>query len=369
METIQIQKTGAVGFSAVSIKDFYGALRSGYVNSVEDVIQINGESYALSTATSLYGEAGSAVGAAIPVEIDYRTGGNKRVVLLTTNALGGDFTLGDGNMIGPLDNREITFILVTKVVNNAIIIPANIVGAANITLTEEGQTVTLIYNEVVEAWTVKALFNATSTDTFAREYIENGILIKEAYLIITTNDISLIAINLVTNDVVAQIIMPNLTVITTEVVIEDSHGIINASLSALNEVSALIRIQNNSLLETINLSELVTCPEILISSNPLLTALDLGSLVVSSTGIVIDANNISSIILGDNLECLSISFFENAIIQSGVGSIDDILNKIDQAGFLNGVLSLEGGTNATPSVAGLVSKANLVIKGWVVTHN
>lgn len=389
METIQIQKRGAVGFSSVSLKDFYGALRSGYVNSVEDIIQINGESYYLSTATSLYGAAGSAVGAAQPVEIDYRTGGNKRVVLLTTNALGGAFTLGDGNMIGPLDNREITFILVTKVVNNAIITPTNIVGAANITLTEEGQTVTLLYNEIVGAWTVKALFNSTSTDTFAREYIERGILVKAGGLVVSTNDTALIDINLASNTIISQLILlellnvsgsiivdgclrltvinlPVLTLAPGAIQIASNPMLVAVNLQSLENILS-IEIYENNILETLDLSALLTIVSFLtINNNALLEIVDLSSLT-SGINLDITANPLlTSITLGNGYTGLAINFTVNALTQV---SIDDILSKIDIAGQLNGAIDLSGGTNSVPSAAGLISKANLVIKGWGVIHN
>ncbi len=59
-------------------------------------------------------------------------------------------------------------------------------------------------------------------------------------------------------------------------------------------------------------------------------------------------------------------FGANALTQVVV---DDILNKLDIGGLSNGTLSLDGGTTASPSAAGLVSKANLVGKGWTVSNN
>jgi hypothetical protein len=45
--------------------------------------------------------------------------------------------------------------------------------------------------------------------------------------------------------------------------------------------------------------------------------------------------------------------------------VDDMLADLDATGKINGVLNIAAG--ATPSGAGLVSKANLVAKGWTVT--
>lgn len=52
-------------------------------------------------------------------------------------------------------------------------------------------------------------------------------------------------------------------------------------------------------------------------------------------------------------------------------SVDDVLAGLDASGINSGTrdVDLDGGTSATPSAAGLVSKANLVGKGWTVVHN
>lgn len=47
--TLQIIKVGDSDYSDVFTNDFFGAMRSGYVNSVNDVIQINGTPYILSS--------------------------------------------------------------------------------------------------------------------------------------------------------------------------------------------------------------------------------------------------------------------------------------------------------------------------------
>ena len=46
---LKISKVGQIGFSLVEKKDFYGAVRSGYVSSVNDEIQILGVRYILSS--------------------------------------------------------------------------------------------------------------------------------------------------------------------------------------------------------------------------------------------------------------------------------------------------------------------------------
>lgn len=49
METVRIKKVDSLIYSEVFKKDFLGALHNGYVNSVDDVINIQGEKYILSS--------------------------------------------------------------------------------------------------------------------------------------------------------------------------------------------------------------------------------------------------------------------------------------------------------------------------------
>ena len=68
--------------------------------------------------------------------------------------------------------------------------------------------------------------------------------------------------------------------------------------------------------------------------------------------------------------CTSTSFngaFQNCALSQA--SVDGILASLVTAGNSNGTLNMHGGTSATPSAAGLASKATLVSRGWTVTHN
>lgn len=62
----------------------------------------------------------------------------------------------------------------------------------------------------------------------------------------------------------------------------------------------------------------------------------------------------------------SYSFNNNALSEA---TVDHILAKFAAATGVNGTLYINGGTNATPSAAGLASKATLVGRGWTVNHN
>lgn len=68
--------------------------------------------------------------------------------------------------------------------------------------------------------------------------------------------------------------------------------------------------------------------------------------------------------------CLATDFVYG-FVGSGLSqqSVDNILISIDTAGQSNGTLNMHGGTNSTPSSAGLAAKASLESRGWTVTTN
>ena len=68
--------------------------------------------------------------------------------------------------------------------------------------------------------------------------------------------------------------------------------------------------------------------------------------------------------------CPAVNFagtFQNCALSQA--SVDGILASLVTAGRTNGTVNVHGGTSATPSAAGLASKATLVSRGWTVTHN
>lgn len=101
-----------------------------------------------------------------------------------------------------------------------------------------------------------------------------------------------------------------------------------------------------------------------------LTSLDLSSLGSSSAIIQIKDHSLLTSILVDNLVPESGNtndFRNNALDQT---TIDAILHRaVLNAGFVAGSVSLQGGTNATPSASGLADKATLIARGVTVTTN
>lgn len=117
----------------------------------------------------------------------------------------------------------------------------------------------------------------------------------------------------------------------------------------------------------LDLSSLENSTEIIVEANELLTSVDLSSLVSVDKQIRISGNGLlTDITISNLINCLYINFAQNALTQT---CVDDILNKIDIAGYEDGTLILTNGTNSVPSASGLVSKSNLEGKGWTVLVN
>jgi hypothetical protein len=71
--------------------------------------------------------------------------------------------------------------------------------------------------------------------------------------------------------------------------------------------------------------------------------------------------NITGCVNLDNVE-----LNDNALTQA---SVDHVLITLDNNGLTGGYVDVNGGTSATPSVAGLAAEASLVGKGWSVFYN
>ncbi len=152
-------------------------------------------------------------------------------------------------------------------------------------------------------------------------------------------------ISITSNPELPSISFPSLTQALT-LNIDDNELLSSLSVPLLENVVGDVVIISNDILPNVDLSELLTTNFMDVRDNPLLT-----SLVINSAIIVASS---------------TFNLINNAFIEA---TVDDILSTLDTGGQINGILKLEGGTNATPSAAGLVSKANLEGKGWTVTNN
>jgi fructose-bisphosphate aldolase class 1 len=96
-----------------------------------------------------------------------------------------------------------------------------------------------------------------------------------------------------------------------------------------------------------------------------LTTLSLTTNVALNT-LEVNSNALTTLDISTNVLITYLDGTGNALTQAAV---DGILADLDTAGLLNGTVDLSGGTNATPSAAGLISAANLTGNGWTVTTN
>jgi hypothetical protein len=85
------------------------------------------------------------------------------------------------------------------------------------------------------------------------------------------------------------------------------------------------------------------------------------------------ANTFSAAVAGSfaTQKSLSVSdFHNNALTQAAVDQIlADFVTSLGISGRVANTVNLTGGTNSTPSPAGLASKATLVAASWTVTNN
>ena len=123
-----------------------------------------------------------------------------------------------------------------------------------------------------------------------------------------------------------------------------SSNITYLVLPALLNSNSINISYSNLLLETVDIPSLLNVESLNIVANPLLAVIGISS----------------------SLNCLNIDFSGNALTEY---CVDNILVKIDAAGYEDGVLVLTGGTIAIPSALGLGSKTSLEGKGWTVSVN
>jgi hypothetical protein len=149
---------------------------------------------------------------------------------------------------------------------------------------------------------------------------------------------------------------PNLTTIQFNVLVNTDDFVIadvgatSLSFPVLSFVQMFangLRIYSNAHLASVSLPAFTNCFNTFIYDNPVLTSITLTSWAPVN---------------GD--QC---NFQNNALSQA---SVDHILARaVVNAGFVTGQVLLDGGTNATPSAAGLVNAGILTGRGVTVAHN
>ena len=191
-------------------------------------------------------------------------------------------------------------------------------------------------------------------------------------------------IHILDNDSLINIDLQSLETIT-DILINDNIILTTVNLSSLTNASGSVRLQGSSVaIMAFNFLETAFAVEIVANLVPLALSLpvlnsaiiniqgntiplvDLTALMSSGSVTIVNNTGLTSVLFNSSIACVDFNLSNNAFSQLVV---DNILNAIDQAGFASGVINLSGGTNSTPSPAGMVSVGNLTGKSWTVSVN
>lgn len=156
---------------------------------------------------------------------------------------------------------------------------------------------------------------------------------------------------------------------TGGVYLERAQDLVTVSFPNL---AALTTVQNSppSTSRLMPLMTILDCPALTTVDFPALNSVggyrDIGMLIIRNASLT--SINLPVFLLTSPLEDVELDFRDNALTESVV---DNILARVDASPNPSGLrfLLLQGGTNATPSASGLVSKASLIGKGWTVSTN
>ena len=153
--------------------------------------------------------------------------------------------------------------------------------------------------------------------------------------------------------------------------INQNPQLANIDLSALATVVREIQIyQNNQ--TTIDLSSLVTVGEqVSMTENAVVTTIDLSSLTTVGTttpdNLYIHNNyELVNVIMSGAINAQTILASNGKLSQA---SVDAILAAAVGGTLNGGTITINGGTNSTPSAAGLINVGILQGRGYVVNHN
>ena len=120
---------------------------------------------------------------------------------------------------------------------------------------------------------------------------------------------------------------------------------------------------------------LVTNADFFIRNCPLLTSLDLSNWeldsLLTASAFADGCSSLNTVIVDTTFSNNICDDYENAFRGCALNqdSVDAILVSINNAGTSNGILGIQGGTNATPSIIGQVATDALRTRGWTVTLN
>lgn len=161
------------------------------------------------------------------------------------------------------------------------------------------------------------------------------------------NCTSLVNVNCYVNSLTGTIALNNLTKLQSFIAYQNS--IIQLSLGTINNLQQL-DLSFNSLSGILDLSNLSKLEFLDLRKNKL-TSVKLSATCISTSN------------------QFTFTFADNNLDVDSVNNILITLDSYNKSGNYLNTLSLEGGTNASPSGAGITAKNNLISKGWSVTTN
>jgi hypothetical protein len=136
-------------------------------------------------------------------------------------------------------------------------------------------------------------------------------------------------------------------------------------VNSLNNGLVTCDISNNNNLSYLNVDGLINCEVLACYNNPILSSIDLTNLTSCTTFNFSGCSTLSS--LTNTLSLSACTYFtaNNCILD--ITSINTILEDIDFINLSGGTLYLQGQTPpAGPTGDGIISKSNLISKGWDV---
>ncbi len=232
-----------------------------------------------------------------------------------------------------------------------------------------GGSVSIFDNPALTSLSFPLLASLSTSSIGGVHITRNAILPSFSFPSLTISDFVIIT----ENDSITQALFPSLlTIGYLGLNITDNPDLVSQSFPLLMTIGGDYQVVNNYSLTSLTQPSLlvITNGGVIITDNNALSSINISTLLTSPLNVDIRDNaSLTTINIGMALTVQAAGVYDfssNALTQV---SVDDILAKLDSGGLLNRTLNIGGGTNSTPSAGGLVSKANLIGKGWAVTNN
>lgn len=160
--------------------------------------------------------------------------------------------------------------------------------------------------------------------------------------------------------------LSSLTVVSGALTITECISLEELDLSSINTCTLGLQVNSKSLIE-LQIGTLQTSKHVYVQYNDVLELIDLSSITDCESINISNNPVLEAVYYNNSCNCIDINLSQNALTQT---SVNNILLAVDAAGFEDGYLQLNGGTNSAPT--GGASNSNylsLLAKGWSVTIN